>query len=70
MCKRDLFIKKFGFQLDDLLPISLYHDNEIKYSITKSPDAYDYYTNYNKIDLYIYSYKSDSWSFIANGVKK
>jgi hypothetical protein len=72
MDKRFLFLKSFGFRLDDLIPLSLHFENEINESIIKnikkSNDLKDYYTNYNKIDIYVYSHEDQSWKFIPNGI--
>ncbi len=73
MDKKFLFLKKFGFHLDNLIPISLHLESEINQNIIKniqkSHDSNDYYTNYNKIDLYAYSYQDQSWNFIKDGVQ-
>ncbi len=73
MDKRSLFLKRFGFQLHNLIPISLHLESEINESIfkniIKSRDFKDYYTNYNKIDLYIYSHEDQSWIFLKDGVQ-
>jgi hypothetical protein len=57
--KKNLFHKKFGFYLDNL--ILLNHD---------TIDNIQYYTNYNKIDLYKYNINKNEWFFICNGVKE
>lgn len=57
--KNNLFHKKFGIYLDNLLFI---HFNETNNII--------YYSNYNKIDLYKYEINDRIWSFIPDGIKE
>ncbi len=58
MDKEKLFHKKFGFYLNNLLFIQ----NDTTCHI-------EYYTNYNKIDLYQYDITNKIWTFIRDGVK-
>ncbi len=57
--KSILFHKKFGFYLQNLLLLK--HD---------SLNNIEYYSNYNKIDLYKYDILKKEWSFIYNGIQK
>ncbi len=59
MDKGILFHKKFGFYLQNL--IFIHHD---------TINHIEYYSNYNKIDLYKFDIQNHEWSFIYDGVKK
>ncbi len=58
MDKEKLFHKKFGFYLHNLIFIQ-----------NNKRDQIEYYTNYNKIDLYQYDITNQIWTFIPYGVK-
>ncbi len=70
--KYSIFQETFGFHLENLVPLSLYHEDEIRSSIVKnikkSSDTCDYYSTHSKIDLYIYSHQENKWVFIPNGI--
>ncbi len=56
--KNILFHKKFGFYLQNLILLKYDELNQI-----------EYYSNYNKIDIYKYDINNNLWSFIKDGVK-
>lgn len=74
MNKESSFLKKFGFHLENLIPISLYDEKEIKKyhhkKIKISETPFDYYSNESMIDFYIYSHEKDTWQFIPQMLEK
>ncbi len=57
--KNILFHKKFGFYLQNLILLKYDELNQI-----------EYYSNYNKIDIYKYDIQKEEWTFIWDGIQK